>query len=865
MIFYMASLIPQIKISSRKKRDKVDLSFDNSTTLGFGHIQPTMCREMIPGSNFKVKVGSFVRLSPLVLPTFGRMSLVHKHVFVPISSLWEPFDSFLAGQPYVGEGVSSIFTKTPYFNLAAAVQHIITNYSDVTIYTPNPDPTTGNPWIPVSMNPVEYSSFNGSISTANEETNRIPTYDYAAYQTALAAVYNEAQTKYANGDFGTVGTDEAIAAKSAWIDSHHPSMDDYVTWSISTSVVPDSAYSFSVPGNVPTGFDPDISGIQQAWTDLVVGGADLFGNATTVSLFNLSSSTNPTGIANDGLGTILLGGYYIEASKTSTLLSIRTESNLVGNVVPVGDTVSGSIPASELGLIDYRNCDFFTEITKGGRTYGIAFRLKPVAKRIRSIFIGLGYQFNPFNTNDFSPFKLLAFYKAWFDLFRPKRELSFSQTNAYKVMLGTRKATALSLTGGVLAANWNAFLVDLGECYYYLPQDYFGMSVLRPMDNYQTNGASSPTPLNVRLSSFDGDVLTASQTGIPTDGSAPEMRATNRGNNPALPGGYAVTIPVQNPAQPNATNFSGISAQAVQMALKMLKFVNKNTVVGRSVYDYLKAHFGISVDDADGTGKIIFIGDDDIQIQISDVMSTAATSEARIGEYAGKGIGYGDSNNYDFTAKEFGYWITLSAIIPKSGYFQGYLRENRHLERFDFFHPEFDALGYQILERGEVMDDYTHKFASFNPVEGQGYTRKAGFGFVPRYSEYKVGRNIVNGDMSLNSLDNSMAGYYLDRRFPRFDENAYSYEDANQVVHPLYQLAAPSFKPSIVFDNFRRIDPSDRLGNYGRIFAGDAVMLDPFIVHNVFKVDSYLPAKSLSESFDTIESDETGVTEITHS
>ena len=77
------SIIPKIKVGMPKKREKMNLSFDNSTTANIGTIQPTMCREMVPNESFHVKVASICRLSPLAVPTFGRMSMRHYHTFIP--------------------------------------------------------------------------------------------------------------------------------------------------------------------------------------------------------------------------------------------------------------------------------------------------------------------------------------------------------------------------------------------------------------------------------------------------------------------------------------------------------------------------------------------------------------------------------------------------------------------------------------------------------------------------------------------------------------------------------------------------------------------------------------------------------------
>ena len=45
----MASIIPKIKVGLEgRKKSKLNLSFDCSTTMNIGNIQPTMCRETKP-------------------------------------------------------------------------------------------------------------------------------------------------------------------------------------------------------------------------------------------------------------------------------------------------------------------------------------------------------------------------------------------------------------------------------------------------------------------------------------------------------------------------------------------------------------------------------------------------------------------------------------------------------------------------------------------------------------------------------------------------------------------------------------------------------------------------------------------------
>ena len=573
----------------------------------------------------------------------------------------------------------------------------------------------------------------------------------------------------------------------------------------------------------------DLARIQTAWSAIRANGI-LFGNSSLTGLFTEGKGTG----AADDYGQILLGDYSASVKSTTTTLKLAyLDDSTNANIYP-----SASYEYGGTTTITAEGADLITAVKVGNaQNYYLLFKFKPVAKRLRTIFIGLGYQFSPYNTDDLSVLKLLAYYKAWWNLFCPTREKTFVDTNCYRLIkLLSERNGANALSGIGDASIFKAFIDDLAkQCYYYLPQDYFSMSVLQPYNNNQDSAFTMNTGAIVQESGVmpsSSDVTVAAQkTSVPSSAVTPTITTT------------AITNPM-----------------AIRMALRLLSWTNKNTVIGRSIREYLKVHFGVSDVNAIDDGGVYRIGSSRTNVQISDVMSTAETAEASIGDYAGKGIGYGDSEEFDFTADKFGYWITLTAVVPESGYYQGYLKENRHLNRYQFFNPEFDAMGYQVLERGEVMDDYSCDSPTWKP--NTDYKRTYAFGFVPRYSEYKVGRNIVNGDLSLVGLKSSMAPYTLDRRISTGGIATTAISTDGTSVRG---IAQPDFVPSVIYDNFRRIDPTDHLGQYNRIFNYALNDLDHFIIHNIFDVVGYLPMKSLSDSFDTVAADDEGSIDVAHS
>lgn len=486
-----------------------------------------------------------------------------------------------------------------------------------------------------------------------------------------------------------------------------------------------------------------------------------------------------------------------------------------------GVSPTGRLFVTKSSPITYEGADMIVELQGSG--YSLLCKFKPVAKRLRQVVIGLGYGFNPWDTSvEFSLLKFLAYYKCWFELFSPVRERAFQNTNCYKLIKRLSSNDGFNLsTNSDYDSILFTFLAEIAkDCYYYLPVDYYSMALDSP--GYS---GSEPVDLSTPINRADLATVTSNE-GEDSVWFSPDAASTALGH---------------------------------RLAEVMLRFSNKNTVVGRNIREYLKVHFGYSEDSAFDSMSVNRIGSSRVMVNISDIMSTAESDQGYLGEYGGRGIGYGSSPDFEFEAKDFGVWITLTTIVPESGYYQGFLKENTHLERLDFFHEEFDAVGYQALSRGEIMNDFTSDSPYFRPNASWAAQT---FGFVPRYSEYKVGRNIVNGDLSLRGLSNAMSPYFLDRKFPDSKVRAYSLE--NNFFRGV-KVKAPDYLPEVVHDTFRRIDPSDHIGQYNRIFNYGGNDLDHFIIHSLFKVTVTSPALSLRDSFDTIQEDEYNDIDVIHS
>lgn len=90
-------------------KSKLDFTHDCSTTAGFGDIQPTTCKLILPDSNGRIDSKNLVRFGTMVAPTFGRIKAKEYHHLVPMSDLLENFAFMLAqGKRKTGYNQSTI-------------------------------------------------------------------------------------------------------------------------------------------------------------------------------------------------------------------------------------------------------------------------------------------------------------------------------------------------------------------------------------------------------------------------------------------------------------------------------------------------------------------------------------------------------------------------------------------------------------------------------------------------------------------------------------------------------------------------------------------------------------------------------------
>lgn len=470
-------------------------------------------------------------------------------------------------------------------------------------------------------------------------------------------------------------------------------------------------------------------------------------------------------------------------------------------------------------------------LTTEGKQMYIGIHLTPAGKRLFKIFNALEWNFGNQTAIEFD--KLLAYYKAWFDIFNPGRNIQWKDTNAYNIIHAFYDSpewsfenvdnSMMSATNAGLFAfdealelSYREFFTDLVECFYTEKVD----------------------PITVALPQPVADTMTV-------NGSADITLWSN--NNPD----YYIyrTQEIDEGYGRDEDSLGGLSVRFLQ---SLYNLVNKNSVIGQRVALYMKDHFGIDVP------KTSFIDVKDFEVNIVDAVATVNNEQTHLAEYGGLGKGK-DSHHINFETKDFGYFFQFVCVVPIGGYVQAGKLAKKN--RLDWYQPEYDSLGMEPISEYEVN--------SRNSVLGSWKKDNNVFGFRPRYFSYKYKNNLANGGFSFRSERSGFLGYSMDKVFSEPDyllneQVRGGNEDTPAiVVGNLRYYEGAQFAPD---EELRYIGKNEAYGNYNRIFYDTSGATDNFIYfcHNDLKM--WAPMRPIRSSFETYdENSDTDTIAVEHS
>lgn len=475
----------------------------------------------------------------------------------------------------------------------------------------------------------------------------------------------------------------------------------------------------------------------------------------------------------------LLNGTNVDVNKAPTLTNAEMVSKLINSTVTVVN-YRGDTPET---------VNLFESTTSGDGVFrynGTDYNPSFIGKKILNILNGLGIQLN-FSSSDTTPINILpilAYLKVHLDYYLPSRY--FTNSNIRNI---------LSWQNVDIAAKFHEILQELANCaYYYIDNDYFT--------------SSWSTPNNI------GNNPLVGTTSIPDPAIGNDNFLSYTDQNSSTK--YSPTV------LQNASQTPTLTAQGLQVLNSFYNWITRKNLSGNKYFEQILSQFGIHLPYHDDM-RSLYLGGSVNMTEFGVVFDTGKN----VGDFAGQGTNKARTGNLSFTSDEYGCVIVLTSIVPEMGYVQGRNREWLHVDRLDFFQPEFDCVGMQGVRKDELLTVHYEDNYKDVTVGTDTYSNKAGtiIGYQPRYNEYRRNIDLLNGDFVHSETEFSLRAYHS---FRLFDEAFPQSSTLNQ-----YFRRSDSFSPSI-----------------NRIFNNTNVTFDHFIAVFDVKAIAHRKMKSLDDAFD---------------
>lgn len=369
----------------------------------------------------------------------------------------------------------------------------------------------------------------------------------------------------------------------------------------------------------------------------------------------------------------------------------------------------------------------------GSYDYNTYVKLTQVGRYWYALLRGLGYSLDVNDTKPVSILPLWAFAKAYYDTYYPKRYNPWHASNYYAHINNHY--------------NGDFTIVQDGSSYDMIPSERFKLNALfgnpdfpfySVLDNDVVQAAIS-NPLNASVDkgsqSVDGLVSSGKDFVNQPDTNVPSLRA------------------------PLDSSYTNLSADGLSLVNRLWSFVSRSSVVGQSVKDWFKVHFGINPSEDMFESSVCFAQKPNF-ININSVVSNSDTktdtSGSLLGDLAGQALS-NISDKVSFDVPNFGFVFCISGVMPLSRVSGGTQCELYNTRYYDMPFPDFDGLGYETLNVSSFVEPY-HGNCDANSDR---YVNK-GYGYVPRYTSYKTYNNIRSGGFSLPSIQDSYLSYCED-------------------------------------------------------------------------------------------------------
>lgn len=485
--------------------------------------------------------------------------------------------------------------------------------------------------------------------------------------------------------------------------------------------------------------------------------------------------------------------------------------------------------------------DFYMTIYRNDTSdwdiFGFVFTA--LGRRFYDILLGLGYNINFINVNSynesarddynstFSAMPLMAYAKVYSDWF----------TNSqYGVTINTLDATLNTMQNqNTVSASQLIILANL-ITYVTYDRDMFVSAFDSPTSPNDSKGVLD----NIEFVDISYDKDAASSEGD----NNPNVVGTSYAFDNQQVGGTPI---LGRDGYPNDAPSAGITQYALDCLRKLTNYVRRNQIAGVRALDRYYARYGYQLT-SEKLRRTQMLDSFNMGVDVADVMSTADTTSGNngmnLGDYAGQGIAGGEAMHIKYNSDgEFGFLIVTMNIVPYIKYFEGVQPHCNHVYVSEFYQPEFDGLGCDLIPQkylfnnillpnnlifpSDVSGSYVPKVPQTDKQYVENFKANANYGFLPRYYDKKTNPfAIVSGDFRLESRNTGLDAWHLLRKVNT------KFMDDTQWQHS---------------ENFTN-GTADR-EQYDRIFQDTSGERDSFITVFNFNVKSYKPVKRMFDDW----------------
>lgn len=172
----------------------------------------------------------------------------------------------------------------------------------------------------------------------------------------------------------------------------------------------------------------------------------------------------------------------------------------------------------------------------------------------------------------------------------------------------------------------------------------------------------------------------------------------------------------------------------LRRAIKLQEFLEAMARGGSRYIEQIKTIFGVTSSDA-RLQRPEFLSSTSQPIVVSEVLQTSQTTAGSAqGNMSGRAVSASVNKGFARFFEEHGLVYAIVCVMPKFESFNGLPRKWHKFDRFDYFWPQFDHIGEQEIKMNELSYDFSY---------GEDAT---GFGYAPRYAEYKSSVDEIHGE-----------------------------------------------------------------------------------------------------------------------